>query len=134
MRVTRTYLELADPGRFVPAFREVPGFRVARVEEPGPALYRRLYRTVGEAYHWRDRWDWTDDQIRTHLADPAITLYVAEVNGALAGWYELKRISSDDSVEVAYFGLRSGFRVARVEVPGPALYRRLYRTVGEAYH
>jgi N-acetylglutamate synthase-like GNAT family acetyltransferase len=61
---------------------------------------------VGEAFHWRDRWDWTDAQIRTHLADPALSLHVATRNaGQLAGWYELRRVLTDDSVEIAYFGI-----------------------------
>jgi N-acetylglutamate synthase-like GNAT family acetyltransferase len=60
---------------------------------------------VGEAFHWFDRWDWTDDQITTHLADRSIRLYVAKRGESLAGWYELRRVPEDDSVEIAYFGI-----------------------------
>lgn len=67
--------------------------------------YRLCYRAVGAAYRWRDRWDWTDDQIRAHLADPGITVHVARRGEALAGYYELRRVAEDDSVEVAYFGI-----------------------------
>jgi GNAT superfamily N-acetyltransferase len=78
------------------------------VPSPDPALYRHCYRTVGAAYRWRDRWDWSDERIRAHLADPAITLHVAWRGDALAGFYELRRVAEDDSVEVAYFGLAPG--------------------------
>jgi len=111
MRVTRTYLELTAPSRFHPAFGEFPDVTVGvvPVDEATPELYRRCYRTVGEAFHWRDRWDWTDAQIRAHLADPAIALYVAVRIGrggeALIGWYELRTVAEDRSVEIAYFGL-----------------------------
>ncbi len=108
MQATRTYLELTDPGQFHPAFGDFPGLSVERVERPTPGLYRHCYRTIGEAYHWRDRWDWTDDEIRAHLARPEITLYVATRDSALAGWYELRRVPEDDSVEIAYFGLAPG--------------------------
>lgn len=105
MRVTRTYLELTSPGQFVPGFGHFADLQVARERAPTPALYRMLYRTTGEAYHWRDRWDWTAAQIAAHLAQPEITLYVARRGASIAGWYELRRLPADGSVEIAYFGL-----------------------------
>lgn len=105
MEVTRTYLQLTDRRDFRPAFGRFADVRIRRVEQPTPALYRLCYRTVGAAFHWRDRWDWTDDEIRAHLADPAIQLYVAERDGRLAGWYELRRVADENSVEIAYFGI-----------------------------
>ena len=105
MQATRTYLELTAPGQFQPAFGPFPEIAIERAADPTPELYRHCYRTVGEAYHWRDRWDWTDAEIGAHLAQPEITLYVARRHDALAGWYELRRVREDDSVEIAYFGL-----------------------------
>lgn len=105
MRVTRTYLELTSPERFRPAFGAFPDVTVGRVADPTPALYRHCYRTVGEAWRWRDRWDWTDEEIARHLARPEIDLYLAQRGADLLGWYELRRVPDDGSVEIAYFGL-----------------------------
>ena len=105
MQVTRTYLELPRPDAFRPAFGDFPDIELERVDRPAPALYRACYRTVGEAYHWRDRWDWSDADIARHLGQPEITLHVARRNGELAGWYELRRVPDENSVEVAYFGI-----------------------------
>src|SRR5947207_1143905 len=106
MQATRTYLELKEPTQFKDAFGTFPDITVARVPQPSPDLYRTCYRTVGEAFHWFDRWDWSDDEIAKHLADPAIQLYVAQRrSGDLSGWYELRRVADDDSVEIAYFGI-----------------------------
>ena len=106
MQATRTYLELTEPSQFKVAFGSFPDITIARVPNPSPDLYRACYRTVGEAFHWFDRWDWSDEEISRHLADPAIQLFVARrASGALSGWYELRRIPDDDSVEVAYFGI-----------------------------
>lgn len=105
MLVTRTYLELATPQGFRPAFGSFPDIRLGPVPDPPPQLYRECYRTVGEAYHWRDRWDWTDTQISAHFAQPEITLFVAHRGNTLAGWYELRRVPDERSVEVAYFGI-----------------------------
>src|SRR3989449_6554783 len=82
MEATRTYLELSRPSQFTPGFGAFPDLAIERVERPTPDLYRECYRTVGEAYHWRDRWDWTDAEIRAHLAQPEITLHVARRRGA----------------------------------------------------
>jgi N-acetylglutamate synthase-like GNAT family acetyltransferase len=110
MQATRTYLELKTQAQFKAAFGAFPDITIARVPNPTPDLYRTCYRTVGEAFHWLDRWDWSDEEIARHLADPAIQLFVAQRtrNGSdrtLAGWYELRRVAEDDSVEVAYFGI-----------------------------
>ena len=110
MQVTRTYVELHSPAQFKAGFGEFPEISIARATQPQPALYRMCYRAVGEAFHWFDRSDWTDQQIATHLADPAIQLFVAsrktgKKKSALAGWYELRRVPEDNSVEVAYFGI-----------------------------
>lgn len=108
MQATRTYLELKNPQQFLSGFGDFPDLAIERVQHPTPELYRQCYRTVGEAYHWRDRWAWTDHEIRAHLAQPEITLHVARRRSALAGWYELRRVPDDDSVEIAYFGLLPG--------------------------
>ena len=105
MDVTRTYLQLTDPAQFKPAFGDFPDVTLAHVPNPPPKLYRHCYRSVGEAFHWRDRWDWSDDEITRHLADQNIQLYVATRDGTLTGWYELRRVPEDESVEIAYFGI-----------------------------
>ena len=105
MQATRTYLQLTTRDQFRAAFGDFPLLVIDHVRRPSPDLYRQCYRTVGEAYHWRDRWDWTDQEIRAHLSQPEITLHVARQGGALAGWYELRRVPEDRSVEIAYFGL-----------------------------
>ena len=105
MQATRTYLQLTDPQQFREAFGDFPDLVVQHVAQPTPELYRTCYQTVGEAYHWRDRWNWSDAEIRAHLGQPEITVYVAELREQFAGWYELRRVPEDDSVEIAYFGL-----------------------------
>jgi ribosomal protein S18 acetylase RimI-like enzyme len=108
MRATRTYLQLTEPGQFRPAYGDFPDLALDRPSQPEPALYRYCYRTVGAAFHWRDRFDWSDAEIRSHLTDPAISFHVARHGGVVAGYYELRRVTEDGSVEIAYFGLVPG--------------------------
>ena len=112
MQVTRTYLQLMNRDQLKPAgtAADFPDIVIGQARRPEPALYRLCYRTVGEAFHWRDRWDWTDAEIRAHLAAPEILLFVAtrsqgRKKAQLAGWYELRRVRDDASVEIAYFGI-----------------------------
>jgi GNAT superfamily N-acetyltransferase len=105
MRATRTYLQLTTPDQFRPGFGAFHEVAIVRLPDPDPEVYRYCYRTVGAAFHWRDRLHWTDADIRAHLADPAISFHLAREDGQIAGYYELRRVSEEDSVEIAYFGL-----------------------------
>jgi GNAT superfamily N-acetyltransferase len=104
MPVTRTYLELTDPTKFHPAWTDVQGVRVDLVEGCPPSFFRYLYEEVGRAYGWRDRLAWSDADIRQHLADPSVALWVMSVTNAPAGYFEL-RTEAGASIELAYFGL-----------------------------
>lgn len=103
--VTITYLELASPERFRPAFLDDPDLAVIAAREPFPDFYRFLYGTVGRDYEWVDRLDWTDAQLRDQLASPAITLLVLYLRGTPAGFAELDAAPAEPGTELAYFGL-----------------------------
>lgn len=108
VEVVRTYLEMtaAEELRPSPVPRDPP--RLDRLEECPPSFFRYLYAEVGRPYHWTDRLRWTDEQVRTHLTDPGVSLWLLSSGGAPAGYFELRR-HSDDSAEVAYFGLLPEF-------------------------
>src|SRR2546426_10058585 len=76
MQATRTYLELKDRNQFKAGFGDFPDIAIASAPQPQPELYRMCYRTVGEAFHWRGPWGWTDEEIAAALGDPAVQLFV----------------------------------------------------------
>lgn len=108
VEVVRTYLEMDSPEALrasrVP--RDPP--RLDRLEECPLSFFRYLYAEVGRPHHWTDRLNWNDEQVRVHLADPGVSLWLLSSGGAPAGYFELRR-HADDSVEVAYFGLLPEF-------------------------
>jgi ribosomal protein S18 acetylase RimI-like enzyme len=108
VEVKRTYLEMTAPADLRPARSADLAARVERVEGCPASFYRYLYAEVGRAYRWLDRLQWTDEEIRTHLANPAVSLWVLTVRAAPAGYFELKA-APDGSVEIAYFGLLPEF-------------------------
>lgn len=101
--VVRTYLEMDSPGQLTGRAPLPPGY-IVRHEACDPALYRELYEGVGSDYHWRDRRAWTDEQLRAHLEDASIGIWVLRDGPAPRGFFELAR-HADGSVEIAYFGL-----------------------------
>jgi GNAT superfamily N-acetyltransferase len=108
IEVTRTYLQLTEPGRLVGAPAPALPVRIERVLQCPASFFRYLYAEVGRAYHWVDRARWTDDEIRAYLAQPAVGLWVMWGEGAPAGYYELMR-HPDGAIEIAYFGLLPEF-------------------------
>jgi GNAT superfamily N-acetyltransferase len=108
VEVTRTYLEMRSPGDLRPTARLHDPPRLERIEACPGSFFRYLYAEVGRAYHWTDRLSWTDDQVRAHLANPAVSLWLLTAGGAPAGYFEL-RAHDDRSVEIAYFGLLPEF-------------------------
>jgi ribosomal protein S18 acetylase RimI-like enzyme len=99
---TRTYLEMTDRGALRPA--RTGRLVIGRVDRPTAALWRFLYTEVGREHRWFDRLPWTDAQAQAYLDDPAISLWLATVDGETAGYFELRR-EAGGAVEIAYIGL-----------------------------
>src|SRR2546428_11074804 len=96
MQATRTYLELKDRNQFKAGFGDFPDIAIASAPQPQPELYRMCYRTVGEAFHWRDRWGLAHEGNAAHPGDPAVLMFVAmggtgEKAAGHAGWGEGRR-------------------------------------------
>ena len=108
VEVTRTYLELKTPGQLVGAKIEDPLLRFARVPVPSVPLVQRLYREVGAAYHWADRWKWTAEQWRDFVGEFGYGVWILSYDGDLAGFVEMKN-QDDGSVEITLFGLLKEF-------------------------
>ncbi len=104
----RTYLEMREPAALRPARVDDPTIRVDHAADCFPALWRFLYSEVGRKYRWVDRLGWTDERIRSHIENDAVSIWEMMVKGTLAGYFELQR-DADDGIEIAYFGLFDEF-------------------------
>jgi ribosomal protein S18 acetylase RimI-like enzyme len=108
IEVTRTYLEMRAPSELKPARRNDPLIEIERQHDCSIELFRFLYREVGKGYFWMDRLPWTDEEIKTYLQQPEVTLWLMTYAGDVAGYFELKK-EADVSTEIAYFGLMPQF-------------------------
>lgn len=104
VEVVRTFLQMTSPSDHRRAEAPRAAVHIEQVRSCPASYYRYLYSEVGRRYHWLERLSWSDVELLAHLSQPAITLWVMYVEGAPAGFYEL-RGCEDSSVEVAYLGL-----------------------------
>jgi GNAT superfamily N-acetyltransferase len=108
VEVKETSLEMTRPEDLNYFHLDDARARIEQAVECPASFFRYLYREVGRKYHWVDRLGWTDDEIRAHLADPGVSLWVIYYEGSPAGYFELKK-EEDGSTELAYFGLLEEF-------------------------
>jgi GNAT superfamily N-acetyltransferase len=108
VEVTRTYLELKTPEQLVPAKIEDQLLRFARVPVPSVPLVQRLYKEIGEDYHWQDRWEWSPEEWQRHVSQFGYGIWILSWDGELAGFVEMQN-QDDGSVEITLFGLVQAF-------------------------
>ena len=124
--VTTWYLEM----RARPASRRSAAphaITVERLREPSAALYRTLYETVGERWHWVDRRRIDDALLLELIRAPHVEVYAARAANDLVGYYELDR-SGGTECKLVYFGLAPAWIGRRV---GSWL---LERAIEHAFH
>jgi GNAT superfamily N-acetyltransferase len=109
IEVQRTYLQMTSKNELIPARVEDDRLRIEQVLQCPVSFFRYLYREVGRQYHWVDRLNWTDEQIRHYLRQPGISLWLLSYTGSPAGYFELRQ-HDDESVEIVYFGLLEEFQ------------------------
>ena len=106
--VTVWTLEQTAPADLVPARAPDLPVELVRVGRPAPELSRFLYTAVGGDWYWVDRLGWTYAQWSDWVSGPGRVTFLAQVEGAPAGYGELDP-APDGDVEVAYFGLLPAF-------------------------
>jgi GNAT superfamily N-acetyltransferase len=111
-----TYLQMTDWEEFRPAYLNyLDGIKVMCMETADVAFYRFLHSTIGKPWNWRDRLNFSDEEIHKFLASKQTSVHVLYVDGSPAGYIELAKrqegVSSRFySTEIVYFGLRSDYR------------------------
>lgn len=103
--VTRTYLQMTDPAQLVGSVVEDdPLLRLARVPVMSVPLAQRLYRDVGAAYHWVDRWQWSPAAWQAWVERPGFGTWILSHDGEVAGFFDL-HWDEAGACEIELFGL-----------------------------
>lgn len=106
--VTIHHLELTSPDQLKPAAVPADAYDLVGVKIPSPDLNRFLYATVGADWRWYERLSWSRARWRQWLDRDEVGTWVAYVQGAPAGYFELES-QRGRSVEICYFGLLPDF-------------------------
>jgi GNAT superfamily N-acetyltransferase len=98
-----TYLEMRSANRLQPRHAD-PRFQVREETHRDWRFNRDLYLCVGAQWEWVDKRPWTNDQWKQYASAPELRTFAGYFDGALAGYYELRR-DDEEGIEIAYFGL-----------------------------
>jgi GNAT superfamily N-acetyltransferase len=102
--VTVTFLEMdAPPSHYapLPLGRQIALLRTRNIPVH---FYRYLMDRVGRKWHWVNALRLSDDELAEGLADPGRDIRVLYLEGAPAGFFDLKS-HLPEAVELAYFGM-----------------------------
>lgn len=62
-----------------------------------------LYKWVGKDWYWKERLSWPEEKWIDCTADENMRMWVAYLQGSIAGYFELNK--QDDDLEIRYFGI-----------------------------
>lgn len=105
--VRTTYLEISADNLLRNPDRKRPNFELNKAIMPSPELARFLYCSVGYAWNWTSRLNWTYSEWESYVTDQRIETWVAYVTGSIAGYFELA--IANDGVEIRAFGILQRF-------------------------
>lgn len=104
--VTTYYLEMLSPSSL--DSKDLPTeMRVTECVCKQYQFNKFLYSFIGEPWQWTDKLSWTDEMWENYVNNGNLRTWVAYVDGAIAGYYELLR--EGDDIEIIYFGLAESF-------------------------
>lgn len=106
--VTTFYLEMTSPDHLKRCTSNEDGLLLSFVDPPLPELNRFFYTTIGAAWYWVDRLEWTTDDWHDYLQQPGVETWELSMSGQHAGYFELNAQQKGD-VEIVYFGLLPDF-------------------------
>lgn len=106
--VTTTYLEMRSIAELRPKPCADPKFWVGETVVPQWQFNRFFYYTVGEAWAWRDKRVWTEEQWRAYAETSGMRTWVGYWEGSPVGYCELQP-EADGGIEITNFGLLPAF-------------------------
>ncbi|WP_119389390.1 GNAT family N-acetyltransferase [Taklimakanibacter lacteus] len=98
-----TFLEMKSRPGMLPQI-QADDLSIRQWQDPDPAAYRALFRTVGEAWLWQSRLFMADERLQGIFRNPDVEIYRLFRAEAVAGLLELD-FTSPGECELSFFGL-----------------------------
>lgn len=80
------------------------GYTLERLTTPDLALYRSLYRQIGEEWLWVSRLVMSDEELAGNIHHPMVEIFILRAEGRDVGIIELD-FREDKAAEIVFFGL-----------------------------
>ncbi|MEE4208944.1 MAG: GNAT family N-acetyltransferase [Parvularcula sp.] len=125
--VTIHYLKQDAPLSRPPLPLPARQLAIMRAERPSPDFYRFLFNGIGEQHRWVSRRYLPDEELKAHIHDPEVAIYVLYAEGSPQGFGEIDA-RGPENVSIKFFGLLP-------EAQGRGLGRWFFREITElAWH
>jgi GNAT superfamily N-acetyltransferase len=98
------YMEMTSADQLVPGPRPPARVELEELGKDSWELFRSTYGRIGAPHGWSDRIEGTEEEWRRRLAGGDVRVWVARVEGDVAGIIELEA-QDDGAVEMVVFGL-----------------------------
>ncbi len=108
VEVVTWFLEMTDPGQLRAPAQASERLRVTEVTAAAPEFAWFLYAAVGRRWGWVDRLGWSLEAWADHGRRDDVSLHVAWLDDAPAGYVEYQ-VELPDAVQIVYFGLLPSF-------------------------
>jgi len=104
-KIIRNYLEIKSLNNLSEITKPNKNVEIIYLKKFDFQLNKFLYKEVGKKYHWKDRFNWPDQDWIKHVSNPLLFVYILKVEKEIAGFFELIYHKEKSQVEIAYLGL-----------------------------
>lgn len=81
---------------------------IKEIKQQQTAASREFYLEVGQHWQWNDKREWSEQDWNNYTQSKTLRTFAAYQDEQFVGYFELEK-HSDESVEIAYFGLAKHF-------------------------
>ena len=109
MKVDRYYLEINSLDCLINVNSPDLSLFLEKVDPPDIELNKFFYKNIGKKHRWVDRLVWDNLKWASYLENEKVNTYVLKSKKDLIGYFEVIDDRSDNSSEIAYFGILQNY-------------------------
>mgnify|MGYP001326062544 FL=1 len=109
MKVDRYYLEINSLDCLINVNSPDLSLVLEKVDPPDIELNKFFYKNIGKKHRWVDRLVWDNLKWASYLENEKVITYVLKLKKDLIGYFEVINDRSDNSSEIAYFGILQNY-------------------------
>ena len=109
MKVDRYYLEINSLDCLINVNSPDLSLVLEKVDPPDIELNKFFYKNIGKKHRWVDRLVWDNLKWASYLENEKVNTYVLKSKKDLIGYFEVIDDRSDNSSEIAYFGILQNY-------------------------